>query len=519
MTEENQSTSSVDKWRRLLEDAERELEEKTHQWQHHERELCGAISKISRLVPAEGPLETILLEIREAVKDGFEPQRFQQAMACFADAIRNQTETALGPGAELRRLLKAVRLPPEQDKRLRALLDGVRDQESLLAAIDEIAALWRQVDRSAAAPGPEQDRICAMMVAEILLQLMERLSLPKELQERTQRLRQGLESGLEMEAWMAMLEEIADMVAAIRRRINRERQETETFLKALTERLDELDRYMQGNEDLQRQAQDEDQRLNAAVKRETDGLRASIAASQDLDVLKQEINQRLEAISAHLDHHRMQSRQRAQQGEENQRDLRAKLARLEKESAALRARVHKERRAAMEDALTGIGNRLAYEERMRIEFARWKRYGKPLSLLVWDVDHFKQINDKYGHQAGDKALKSIAKIFSAKVRESDFFARYGGEEFVLIMPSASQEHAVEVAEQLRRAVARTAFHFQGKPVTITASCGVASFAPGDTPESVFGRADKALYQAKQQGRNRVVASGDEANPGLAARGD
>lgn len=504
MTEQKPSSDSVDRWRKLLDDAENELTEKTRQWRQQERMLCSAINKITRLVPAQGELDETLMSLRAAVKEGLKPEPFQQAMTQLTQLIVNQSDAPPEhPGGELRQLLHAVQLPAEQETRLLRHLDKVHDNESLLQAIDEIAACWRQ-HIQAGRQGDRNSRTCAMMVSEVLLQLLERLSLPRELEERSQRLRQALAQGVEMGAWLQMLEEIADMSEVIRRRINRERLETEDFLKTLTERLSEVDRYMRGSETLWQQAERNDQRLNEAVKQETEGLRASIDASQDLDKLKEEINRRMEAIVSHLDFHRLQGQERARQADGDVQALKARLRKLEKESATLRERLQKERQAAMQDCLTGIGNRMAYEERIRLEFARWKRYRKPLSLLIWDIDHFKQINDRYGHLAGDKALKSIARILSSKVRETDFFGRYGGEEFVLIIPEAQPEQVRQIADQLRRAVAKTPFHFQGKPVTITLSCGIASFREGDDPYSVFDRADQALYQAKQQGRNRVM---------------
>ena len=179
---------------------------------------------------------------------------------------------------------------------------------------------------------------------------------------------------------------------------------------------------------------------------------------------------------------------------------------LEEESKALKARVQKERMQAQTDTLTGVANRLGYDQRISQEYARWKRFGNPLILIVCDVDHFKRINDDYGHAAGDKALKTIAKLLQGKIRETDYLARFGGEEFVLIMPGANQDVAKEVAEKLRDAVGSSGFHFKGEPVSITISAGVAEFKEGDVPLAVFERADNALYKAKEAGRNKVVVA-------------
>ena len=156
------------------------------------------------------------------------------------------------------------------------------------------------------------------------------------------------------------------------------------------------------------------------------------------------------------------------------------------------------------DPLTSVPNRLGYEKRIAQEYARWQRYGSSLSLLLCDIDYFKRINDTYGHKAGDRALMAIAKTINQNLRETDFVARVGGEEFVVLLPETSLEAAKSVAEKLRKGVAACEFVYDGKPVPITMSGGVACFERGDGVEDVYQRADKALYRAKQQGRNRFL---------------
>jgi diguanylate cyclase len=121
------------------------------------------------------------------------------------------------------------------------------------------------------------------------------------------------------------------------------------------------------------------------------------------------------------------------------------------------------------------------------------------------VDRFKFVNDTYGHKAGDKALKVIAEILQENLRGTDFLARYGGEEFVIVMPSTALSDAFPVAEKLRAAIEASDFHYREQFVPITISCGMAGFRAGDTPETVFGRADSALYRAKKAGGNQCIA--------------
>ena len=126
--------------------------------------------------------------------------------------------------------------------------------------------------------------------------------------------------------------------------------------------------------------------------------------------------------------------------------------------------------------------------------------------MVFDIDHFKSINDNYGHKAGDKALRLIAQTLQKNLRSTDFLARYGGEEFVALMPETELADAMKVANKLREAIAAVKFNYQERDVDITVSCGVAYFQRDDTVESVFQRADKALYQAKDNGRNQCFTT-------------
>ena len=125
----------------------------------------------------------------------------------------------------------------------------------------------------------------------------------------------------------------------------------------------------------------------------------------------------------------------------------------------------------------------------------------PTAML--DLDHFKRINDGYGHLAGDKVLKIIATQLRKRLRPNDFIARFGGEEFVMLMPATSMAVGMQLANTLRAAIEACPFHFKGEPVTVTVSIGLAAFKPGERSDQVLKRADQALYRAKAAGRNTI----------------
>jgi diguanylate cyclase (GGDEF)-like protein len=172
------------------------------------------------------------------------------------------------------------------------------------------------------------------------------------------------------------------------------------------------------------------------------------------------------------------------------------------------ARLHRlVERQANTDGLTELPNRRHFEEALEVEISRAERFGGSLALILADLDDFKQVNDRYGHQAGDDVLQTFADILRTTVREVDLPSRYGGEEFAVLLPQTDLEGAHELAERLRRALgARPMSTHPGGLVAVTASFGVAAFPDAATPAALFASADEALYRAKRAGKNCVVSA-------------
>ncbi|MGV2288277.1 diguanylate cyclase [Trinickia sp. YCB016] len=161
---------------------------------------------------------------------------------------------------------------------------------------------------------------------------------------------------------------------------------------------------------------------------------------------------------------------------------------------------------ANRDGLTGIANRRFFEARLRDEYLRWQRYGGDFSVLLFDLDHFKKINDEFGHVVGDTVLRVMAQRVGDAVRAQDTFGRFGGEEFALLLPCTTLEEAMVVAEKIRKTIGDTPVEAEGVSVPVTASVGGAAARAGVSAyEVLINDADAALYSAKRQGRNRSVA--------------
>jgi diguanylate cyclase (GGDEF)-like protein len=166
------------------------------------------------------------------------------------------------------------------------------------------------------------------------------------------------------------------------------------------------------------------------------------------------------------------------------------------------------RETAARDPLTGLRNRRAFDEIFAAETVRFARYGRPLSLLAIDLDHFKSVNDDFGHEGGDAALCRTARIIEGSIRDIDTPARFGGEEFVVLLPETDIASAIDVAERIRSTIAESDIDFRGHRIPVRASIGVsASPERVALPSDLMASADAALYQAKADGRNRVVAAG------------
>jgi diguanylate cyclase (GGDEF)-like protein len=191
---------------------------------------------------------------------------------------------------------------------------------------------------------------------------------------------------------------------------------------------------------------------------------------------------------------------------------------LASQKAALRDALEQIKRQAESDELTGLVNRRAAMPMLKSEMAARQRGTGQICLALIDIDRFKAINDRFGHQTGDEALRQFANIGKSALRAGDMFARWGGEEFLLMLPDSNIAQGVECIERIRAALAATPFDFVCPGYKMTLSAGVTHLRPQDTLEAALERADQAMYLAKQQGRDRVAVSGNENGFSLARRG-
>ncbi|THB67745.1 MAG: GGDEF domain-containing protein [Gammaproteobacteria bacterium] len=351
-------------------------------------------------------------------------------------------------------------------------------------------------DESEELSGFDSDKNIPENIQKTLINLLDHLILPDAFKEKAKSIRKSLKRGLSINQLPETLNEIVSLVVDS---ASEETHEFEDFLQQVADQLAELYKYLSSIG----VAANDSNKLGADVKSSVEIIRQNISQAKDISTLKESIQSQLIMIVDNVDD--FCSAQAEKQSETNARIevLKKRLLETEEESALLRERLVVQRAHAQLDPLTKLPNRQAYDHQLNSEFSRWQRYGKPLTLIIADIDFFKKINDNFGHAAGDKVLKTVARVLQANLRETDFIARFGGEEFVIIMPETTGEDASKVADKLRVTVNDCPFHSNNEKVPVTISFGVAEFKKEDSCEAVFDKADKALYKSKENGRNQV----------------
>lgn len=351
-------------------------------------------------------------------------------------------------------------------------------------------------------PEPSYSSV-AKHIEDTLLGLLEDLSLPERHRPQAEAMRERLAHGLNWYELLPILDDLAVLMLAI---TDSGQHEFEAYLKQLNERLEAFQGHLQVASEDHADSSLAARELDTQIREQVDGLQSSVQEAADLDSLKQVLESHLEGLLGTMDAHQQQRDQREQEVAARLKGLAERVANMEQEALGYREHLEVQRQKALLDPLTGLPNRAAWSERLDYEVNAWHQCGNSLSLAMLDLDHFKRINDGYGHLAGDKVLKIIANVLSKRLRPTDFIARFGGEEFVLLMPDSTLADALAVGEVLRGAIAACPFHFKGEPVTITVSMGVAQFQPGERSDLALKRADGALYKAKAAGRNQVQAA-------------
>ncbi|MBF8724845.1 GGDEF domain-containing protein [Pseudomonas putida] len=340
----------------------------------------------------------------------------------------------------------------------------------------------------------------AAHIEQTLLGLLDDLSLPDRHKAQAQAMRERVARGMNWYELIPVLDDLAVLLLAI---TDSGQHEFETYLQLLNERLEGFHGHLQAASAGHADNSSAARQLDTQLREQVDGLQTDMQGAADLSSLKHLLESRLEGLLMTMDQHQHERDRREQALAGRLQGLSERVASMEQEALGYREHLEEQRQKALLDPLTGLPNRAAWSEQVEREMQRWQENGGDLAMAILDLDHFKQINDGYGHLAGDKVLKIVADQLRKRLRGQDFIARFGGEEFVLLLPDTSPADALQVVETMRLAVEACPFHFKGERVVVSTSIGLSAFRPGEVADQVLKRADAALYRAKQRGRNCV----------------
>ncbi len=304
----------------------------------------------------------------------------------------------------------------------------------------------------------------------------------------------------------AILNKTAELVHTHGATLALDCEQAAAVLTAVTTRLEEVSGFLAESGMDSRSRFEDTASVNDSVISQVQDLTAAVNSATELAVLQTLVNARLEIVTKQVQAFRSREENRQLEHTGRAERMVARIADLERETQELNSKLDREKHGARLDPLTRLGNRKSFDERIARDLSRCSQANLPVTLLVWDLDNFKNINDSCGHRAGDRVLQSVATCFLSGLRSEDFVARIGGEEFVMLMTGLPLAKAQQIADELRGGVESLRFHFRGTPVLVTASCGFTDLRPGDTPDSAFDRADAALYRAKRSGKNACVAA-------------
>lgn len=463
-------------------------------------------------------LDKALESLRQTVRSSGDSTAIQQKVDGITDVLRrigdetsNRLKQSINP-SELLSAFLAADLPEAVASELRKLANAPSSKGDELAAgivraclrWPDKGSLWQRWfgsnKTSVAAANGESGARLSSEITDPLVRLIDSMQLPESNRVGLRQLRQQFVQLHDPDKLVELVEELASVLldaSAV------EQAQFEQFLTQLSTRLAKVQAFLHNSGERDSAAAVDSAKLDADVRSHVQDLQNCFSNSTDIGSLQADVEQRLDQILGDVDRFRDSQKQRQQRSEQELKALREQLRATEDESARLRESLTEQRSRANTDALTHIPNRHSYHDRLNQEYSRWRRYRGKMALVMADIDHFKQVNDKYGHMAGDVVLKHVATLLTNGVRESDFVARYGGEEFVILMPETSLIDATKAINKLRLRIAQTSPSVGGQSINVTVSFGVAEFEGDDVPRDVFHRADTALYRAKGKGRNQV----------------
>ncbi len=498
-----------DKWKEKYLNLLDEQEQSEQSYKEKEDLLCKTIVRLTIATTGLDPLlDPHLLSIRDQLKSGINSHALKDELEKFTQSVAQIKHEPPKNRSEETELLFDFLLQQygtEKQQNTLKLLKKKAETVKFETPNQLFIAILEAIEPEDDTPASTiiANHIDIGIISRQLLLLLEGIEIPSIFDQQAQAAKQLLAAPNQTAAaFEPILDKSFKLLLKIKQHSQSEQKDIDQFLSHITEQLAVLDISVMGASTAAQQSAENRNKLDQSVSEQMEELKLSSTNATTLEPLKGIINSRLANIAKEIKEHSQKEAIQRQKTQQQLDDLVDKIKAMESESCELKSKLKIANTQALRDTLTGLPNRNAYNERLENELARWKRYHSPLSLIIWDIDHFKNINDSYGHKAGDKVLLLIAKQLSDHSRATDFISRFGGEEFTMLLPNTGSQAALLLANQLRKIIEKTGFNASGASVAITISCGITEFILNDTDESAFERADQALYQAKEQGRNQ-----------------
>jgi len=390
----------------------------------------------------------------------------------------------------------------------REQLMRLRNHGAQVSCVRDIAKCLVPLFKTSAEPPPPEPAL--NLAREQLQHLVKNLTLPTPLAEDKAQIQRQITSAGSTQELNTCVQSLVQLLQTSQGGSQLDIDDLGNFLKLIAKRIEDFKSYFARSGETHTESIDSAGSLQRLMHGQVASLLEAVDDETDFRAVKPAVINQLEGLESSLtafvsnehDRHRVAVTEMGQ--------VAGRLKELENETQRLRADLKAQRILTLIDPLTGVFNRLGYSEGIAREQARWRRYGGALSIAMCDLDLFKNINDQYGHSAGDKVLASVAELLGAQIRDCDVLCRLGGEEFAVILPETTLQGAQIAAEKLRLSICNSKFRFKNEPVSVSISIGVAQFRIEDSAADVYDRADRALYVAKSQGRNRCCSEQDTA---------
>lgn len=338
-------------------------------------------------------------------------------------------------------------------------------------------------------------------MAHELAQMISEIEFRKDQRDQVLVIKEVLSAEIEVEG---LLDAYQTILSLLLDNIAREKSASQEFLYALNESLIAVREVVSDSYNNTQRSHQLKLQLNGEINKGVDSMGDSIVTVDDVNTLKSHVSEQLTSIRAALSRKEALEQREQLLLRKSMETMRKELNELSEEANTYKERLFEQQKLNLLDNLTQLPNRAALEERMEQESRNFQRNKGILWVAVADIDHFKSINDSFGHSTGDKTLQVIAMALKNSLRDTEFVARYGGEEFVLLLPDVSPSDIDALLNRVREKVKNIPFKFKNQRITVTVSIGAARIMENELIHETFERADAALYKAKHESRDRVI---------------